>query len=146
MVDSNEQLIIKLKTITARLPKIIDDAGSMLVRNIRSQARIAMGNGSKYPFEFQNDFQNAETVTYNPTERIVVVAHPAAKVLEYGLKKELTITPKKGEFLRFIGEDGEEVFRREVKIKPKKPLGYAKKAIKETKKDLAKRFKEVING
>lgn len=146
MADSNQQLIIRIRGIAENLPKIVDQAGSMLARNVRSQARIAMGNGSKYPFEFQNDFQKPETVTYNSAEKQVVVDHPAAKVLEYGLDRTLTITPQKGEFLRFIGEDGEEVFRREVKIKPKKPLGYAKKAIAETEKDLARKFKEVING
>lgn len=151
MVASNEQLIIKIRGIADNLPKIIDQAGSMLVRNVRSQARIAMGNGSKYPFEFKNDFQKAETVTYQPAEQIVIVDHPAAKMLEYGFpvaghSVDMIITPKKGEYLRFIGEDNEEVFTKKVEIKHRKPLGYAKKAIEETKKDLSKKFKEVISG
>lgn len=146
MVDSNEQLILRIRGIAKNLPEIVNQAGSMLVRNVRSQARISMGNEGKYPFEFQNDFQKLETVTYNPAERVVIVDHPAAKILEYGLPTALTIRAKEGEFLRFIGEDGEEVFRREVTIKPRKPLAYARKAIKETEQDIARKFKEVING
>lgn len=145
MVDSNEQLIIKLKTITARLPKIIDDAGSMLVRNIRSQARIAMGNESKYPFEFQNDFQKPETIVYNPAEKVVIVDHPAAKRLEFGYPA-FTILAKNEPYMTFKVDTDDWVSVKEVKIGKTEPLAYAKKAIKETEKDLAKKFKEVING
>jgi len=145
MVDSNEQLIIKLKTITARLPKIIDEAGGMLVRNVRSQARIAMGNGSKYPFEFQNDFQKIDTVTYSPSESHVIVKHPAAKRLEYGYPA-FTITAKNEPYMTFKVDNDEWVSVKEVKIGKTEPLAYAKKAIKETQKDLAKKFKEVLDA
>jgi hypothetical protein len=145
MVASNEQLIIKIRGIADNLPKIIDQAGSMLVRNVRSQARIAMGNGSKFPFEFKNDFQKAETVTYQPAEQIVIVAHPAAKKLEYGYPATI-ITAKNEPYMTFRVEENEWVSVKEVKIGEIKPLGYVKKAIEETKKDLSKKFKEVING
>lgn len=145
MVASNEQLIIKIRGIADNLPKIIDQAGSMLVRNVRSQARIAMGNGSKYPFEFKNDFQKAETVTYQPAEQIVIVDHPAAKKLEYGYPATI-ITAKNEPYMTFRVEENKWVSVKEVKIGEIKPLGYAKKAIEETKKDLSKKFKEVISG
>ena len=144
MSNSNEQLILKIRGISENLPKIVEQVGSMLVRNIRSSARIRLKEVHKYPFEFQNDFQKPSTVYYNSAEKAVFVDHPATFRLEYGFG-DLTITPKNGEFLRFIGQDGEEVFVKEVTIKATKPLNFIRSAIKETSGDVAKKFKEVMS-
>jgi len=147
MSDSNQQLIIKLKTITERLPKIVDEAGSMLARNVRSNIRKQLKSVHKYPFEFQNDFQKEGVIAYHPSEKNVVVDHPAAKRLEYGLPSDLEITPKDPDgFLHFIGQDGEDVYTQKVVVKQTEPLYYAGAAIKETEKDLSKVFKEIISG
>lgn len=147
MSDSNQQLIIKLRSITDRLPKIVDQAGEALVRNIRSNVRARLKTSHRYPFEFQNDFQKPATVTYNAGEKAVIVDHVAAKRLEYGLPGTLTIEPGASGWLCFDGQDGERVclHNQAVVIKnPGEALGYAQAAIKETEKDLAKMFKEVI--
>ena len=146
MAYSNQQLIIKLRGITENLPKIVEQAGSMLVRNVRSQARARLGNNTKYPYELRNSFQHDEVVYFKASESAVIVNHPAANRLEYGTTETLTIKPIHGEFLKFEGRDGEDVYTREVKINPTRPVGYAKAAIKETQIDLAKKFKEVVNG
>ncbi len=54
------------------------------------------------------------------------------------------IKAKDSEFMHFKGKDGEDVYTKEVVISPKKPVGYARAAIEETKKDLAKIFKDSI--
>jgi hypothetical protein len=143
--NSNEKLIIKLRGIADNLPKIVDQAGSMLVRNIRSQARSSFKTAHAYPFEFKNDFQKPETVYYKSSEKTVTVDHLAAKRLEYGFG-EITITPKNGEYLHFIGRDGEDVYTDKVTIKATKPVGYVRAAIKETNSDLAKKFREVLDA
>lgn len=145
MANSNEKLILKLRGVANDLPKIVDQAGSMLVRNVRSNARALLGHNTKYPYVLQNSFQKDNVVYYNPGEKAVFIDHPAAKRLEYGMG-EITIRPTHGEFLKFEGTDGEDVYAREVTISPTKPVGYVKAAIKETQKDLSKKFKEVING
>lgn len=145
MANSNEKLIIKLRGVANNLPKIVDQAGSMLVRNIRSNARSMFGNDPKYPYELRNSFQRDNVVYYNPGEKAVFIDHPASKRLEYGMG-EIVIKPKNGEFLKFEGRDGEDVYAREVTIAPSKPVGYVKAALKETQKDLSRKFKEVING
>lgn len=145
MVNSNEQLIIKIRGVANNLPKIVDQAGSMLVRNIRGNARAMLGNNTKYPYELNHSFQKDNVVYYNPAEKAVFIDHPAAKRLEYGMG-EITIRPTHGEFLKFEGMDGEDVYAREVTISPSKPVGYVKAALKETQKDLSRKFKEVING
>lgn len=136
---------MKIRGIADNLPKITEQAGSMLARNVRAEARKAFTNNPKYPYEFHNSFQTPEVVYYDQGEQSVIVDHPAAKRLEYGMG-EITIKPKNGEFLKFEGQDGEDVYAREVTIDASEPLGYAEKAIKETEKDLAKKFKEIVNG
>lgn len=137
-------MILKLKQTAANIRNIEDTAASTLIRNIRAEARKSFGEGqSGYPYEFHNSFQKDETVFYNATEKAVHVHHPAAKVLEYGIGEQ-TITAKNAEFMHFKGKDGEDIYAKEVRIAPKKPVGYAAAAIRETKKDLKKQFREVL--
>lgn len=141
---ANYNLIIKLRNAAANIRNIEDVAGSTLVRNIRSEARKNFGEGkSGFPYEFHNSFQKDDTVFYDETEKAVHVHHPAAKVLEYGMGEQ-TIKAKNAEFMTFEGNDGTIWRAKEVHIKPKKPVGYAAAAIRETKKDLKKQFREVI--
>lgn len=146
MANSNEKLSIKINRIIADIEGLQDEAGSTLVRNIRSEARKHFGDGkSGYPYEFHNSFQNENVVYYDKEQKAVIVDHPAAKVLEYGIGEQ-TIRAQNGEYMHFTGKDGVEVYAQEVHIKPKKPVGYAKSAIKETLKDLKKqkKYKGVI--
>lgn len=149
MDNSNQKLILRIKGIAENLPKIVEQAGSTLVMNVRAEARKAFNNNPKYPYEFRNSFQTPEVVYYDQGEQAVIVDHPAAKRLEYGLPSPLTIKPKpdneKG-LLFFENQEGELVAAKEVTISASEPLGYAEKAIKETKRDLAKKFKEIVNG
>jgi len=118
----------------------------LLVRNIRAEARKSFGEGkSGYPYEFHNSFQKSETVFYKLEETSVHVHHPAAKVLEWGMGEQ-TITAQKGGYMHFKGKNNEDVYAKEVTIAPKKPVGYVAAAIKETKKDLKKQFKGIIQG
>lgn len=140
---ANYDLIIKLKNVADNIRNIENVAGSTLVRNIRSEARKNFGEGqSGYPYEFHNSFQDDKTVFYKESEKEVHVHHPAAKVLEWGIGST-TITAKKGEYMRFKGKDGEDVYVKEVHIAPKKPVGYVAAAIRETKADLMKQFKNI---
>lgn len=146
MANSNEKLSVKINRITADIEGLQDEAGSTLVRNIRSEARKNFGDGkSGYPYELHNSFQDENVVYYDKGQKAVIVHHPAAKVLEYGIGEQ-TIKARYGEYLHFIGKDGEDVYAKEVRIKPKKPVGYAKSAIKETLQDLKKqrKYKGVI--
>lgn len=119
-------------------------ASSTLIRNIRAEARKSFGEGkSGYPYEFHNSFQSDEVVYYDKGEHAVVVDHPAANVLEWGIGTQV-IKAKGSEFMHFKGKDGEDVYTKEVVISPKKPVGYARAAIEETKKDLARIFKDSI--
>lgn len=141
---ANYNLVLKLKNTAANIRNIEEVAGSTLVRNIRSEARKNFGEGqSGYPYEFHNSFQSDETVFYQENAKEVRVHHPAAKVLEYGMGST-TITAKNAEYMHFKGRDGEDVYAKEVHISPKKPVGYVAAAIRETKSDLKKQFKEVI--
>ena len=145
-MDCNEHLILKLTNLAKDIEKIVDTAGKKLLYNIRDEAKKSFGN-SKYPYEFQNDFQKPETVQYKKGEKVVEVKHPAALTLEYGLSKDIVIKPKNANVLKFTGEDGEDVFTDEVKIlkSSRKPVGYARKAIRKTQKDIARIFKgEVV--
>lgn len=145
-MDCNEHLILKLTNLAKNIEKIVDTAGEKLVDNIREEAKKSFGN-SKYPYNFQNDFQNPETVQYKKGEKVVEVKHPAALTLEYGLSKDIVIKPKKANVLMFTGEEGKDVFTNEVKIlkSSRKPVGYARKAIRKTQKDIARIFKgEVV--
>ena len=145
-MDCNEHLILKLTNLAKNIEKIVDTAGEKLVDNIRDEAKKSFGN-SKYPYEFQNDFQKPETVQYKKGEKVVEVKHPAALTLEYGLSKDIVIKPKKATVLKFTGQNGEDVYTDEVKIlkSSRKPIGYARKAIRKTQKDIAKIFKgEVV--
>ena len=81
---SNENLILKIRGISDRIKQIQDEAGDILVRNIRSQARQKFNNDPKYPYEFRNSFQNDNVVYHDKNEHAVFVDHPAAKRLEYG--------------------------------------------------------------
>lgn len=144
MSNSNEDLIIKIRGISNRISQIQDEAGSMLVRNIRSQARQKFNNDPKYPYEFHNSFQRDDVVYHKLEEKAVYVDHPAAKRLEYGFG-DITIRPKNAEKLHFKGQNGEDVYADEVHIKATKPVGYVRAAIKETQQDLQKRFKEVMS-
>ena len=65
-MDCNEHLILKLTNLAKNIEKIVDTAGEKLVDNIRDEAKKSFGN-SKYPYEFQNDFQKPETVQYSST-------------------------------------------------------------------------------
>ena len=145
-MDCNEHLILKLTNLAKNIEKIVDTAGEKLVDNIRDEARKSFSN-SKYPYDFQNDFQKPETVQYKKGEKVVEVKHPAALTLEYGLSKDIVIKPKKAKALQFTGEDGKDVFTNEVKIlkSSRRPVGYARKAIRKTQKDIARIFKgEVV--
>ena len=145
-MDCNEHLILKLTSLAKNIEKIVDTAGEKLVDNIRDEAKKSFGN-SKYPYEFQNDFQKPETVQYKKGEKVVEVKHPAALTLEYGLSKDIVIKPKDATVLKFTGEDGKEIYRPEVTIlkSSRRPVGYARKAIRKTQKDIAKIFKgEVV--
>lgn len=149
MADYNEQLVIKLRGISKNLPKIIDHAGESLVRNLRSNVRSSLKTTHRYPFEFQGDFQKEGTIRYENGEQVVIVDHPAAKRLEYGINGTLTINPGPSGWLCFDGKDGERVclYNQPVVIKnPGEALGYAQASIDETQKDIAKMFKEVVNG
>lgn len=141
---ANYDLVLKLRNAAANIRNIEEVAGSTLVRNIRSEARKSFGEGqSGYPYELHNSFQEDSTVFYKESEKEVHVHHPAAHVLEYGMGSQ-TITAKNGEYMHFKGRDGEDVYAKEVHISPKKPVGYVAAAIRETKSDLKKQFKEVI--
>lgn len=145
-MDYNEHLILKLTNLAKNIEKIVDTAGEKLVDNIRDEAKKSFGN-SKYPYEFQNDFQEPETVQYKKGEKVVEIKHPAALTLEYGLSKDIVIKPKSAEVLKFTGQNGEDVYTDEVKIlkSSRKPVGYARKAIRKTQKDIARIFKgEVV--
>lgn len=141
-MDCNERLILKLTSMAKNIEKIVDIASEKLVDNIREEAKKSFGN-SKYPYDFQNDFQKPDTVQYKKGEKVVEVKHPAALTLEYGLSKDIVIKPKSAEVLKFTGQDGETVYTDEVKIlkSSRKPVGYARKAIRQTQKDIAKIFK-----
>ena len=120
-------------------------AGSTLARNIKAEARKAFGEGkSGYPYEFHNSFQSDEVVHYDENLKAVVIDHPAARVLEYGIGTQV-IKAKDAEFMHFKGKDGEDVYVKEVVISPKKPVGYARAAIEETRKDLKKIYKDSID-
>lgn len=145
-MDCNEHLILKLTNLAKSIEKIVDTTGEKLVDNIRGEAKKSFGN-SKYPYEFQNDFQKPETVQYKKGEKVVEIKHPAALTLEYGLSKDILIKPKGATVLKFTGKDGEDVFTNEVKIlkSSRRPVGYARKAIRKTQKDIARIFKgEVV--
>lgn len=146
MAYSNEHLILKLTKMAKDIEKIVDTAGEKLVENIREEAKKSFGN-SKYPYDFQDDFQEPKTVQYKKGEKIVEVKHPAAATLEYGLSKDIVIKPKKAKALQFINEKGEVVYTNEVIIpkSSRKPVHYVRKAISKTQKDIARIFKgEVI--
>lgn len=140
------EIVLKLNNIAKNISKIEYQAGTTLERNIRSQARMKFGKGeSGYPYEYRNSFQKPDVVFYKDDEKAVHIHHPAAFVLEYGMGSQ-TITAKNSEFMRFIGKDGEVVYAKEVTIAPKKPTGYVSAAIKETKKDLKRIYKDILEG
>lgn len=141
---SNENLILKIRGVSDRVKQVQEEAGDILVRNIRSQARQKFNNDPKYPYEFHNSFQDNNVVYHDKNEHAVFVDHPAAKRLEYGFG-DITIRPKNAEKLHFKGVNGEDVYADEVHIKATKPVGYVRAAIKETQEDLRKRFKEVMS-
>lgn len=139
-------LVIKLNKIAENISNIENQAGAMLVNNIRKEAKKTFGHGkSGYPYEFTDSFQRNDVVFYDNEKKEVHVDHPAAKVLEYGMGKQV-INAKNGESMRFIGKDGEVVFASKVVISPKKPTHYAANAIKQTQQDLKKKFKDIIIG
>lgn len=143
---ANYNLVLKLRQVAANIRNIEETAGSTLVRNIRAEARKNFGEGkSGYPYEFSNSFQRDDVVFYDSKETSVHVHHPAAKRLEYGMGS-ITITPKEADYLRFKGKDGEDVYAKQVTISPTKPVGYVAAAIKETKSDLKKQFREVLQS
>jgi len=145
MDNSNEKLILRLRRIAENLPKIADIAGELLVQNVRKQATEKFGKDMEWPHEISHSFQNNDTVYYRAGEKAVYVDHPAAFRLEYGLLKPLVIESKsKDKPLRFIDRDGEVVFAHKVTIRNSKPYGYARAAIKQTYRDLPKRFREVV--
>lgn len=147
MDASNESLILKIRGISDRIPKIVEDAGNMLAWNVKANLRAGLKDKHEYPFVLKNSFEKPGVIKYIPSESVVVVDHVAAKRLEYGIKGELVITPKEGEFLYFKGKDGEMVAVKEVVIKhPGDPMFYAGMAIKQTHKQIAKKFKEIISG
>ena len=82
MVASNEQLILKIRGIASNLPKIVDQAGELLVRNLRSNIRAKLKTNHRYPFEFKNDFQKPQTIQYQAPEKMVIIDNPAAKSLQ----------------------------------------------------------------
>lgn len=142
--SSNYNLILKIKGVSDRIEQIQDEAGGMLVRNIRAEARKRLkGGDGKYPYDFSGSFQKDEVVHYDKDQKAVFVDHPAAKRLEYGFG-QLKIKPKNAEKLHFKGQDGEDVYADEVIVSATKPVGYARAAIKETLIDVRKRFKEVM--
>ena len=94
--------------------------------------------------EFHNSFQSNEVVHYDENLKAVVIDHPAARVLEYGIGTQV-IKAKDSEYMHFKGKDGEDVYAKEVVISPKKPVGYARAAIEETRKDLKKIYKDSID-
>ena len=118
--------------------------GTTLARNVKAEARKSFGEGkSGYPYEFHNSFQSDKVVFYDESQHAVIVDHPAANVLEWGIGQQ-TIKAKDAEFMHFTGKDGQEVYAKEVVIAPKKPVGYARAAIEETKKDLVNIYKDGI--
>lgn len=120
-------------------------AGTTLARNIKAEARKSFGDGkSGYPYEFHNSFSSDEVVHFDENQHAVVIDHPAARVLEYGIGSQV-IRAKDAEFMHFTGKDGQEVYAKEVVISPKKPVGYVRAAIEETKKDLHKIYKDSID-
>lgn len=143
--SSNLQLIIKLRKAAKEIGKIEQTAGEMLVKNIRIEADkvFKKGEGTKYPYEFHNSFQQDDMVYYDDARKKVVLAHPAAARLEFGFGS-IDITPKKGKALKFTGAEGETVVTNKVHVRATKPLGYARRAIKITEKELAEKFSEVI--
>lgn len=143
MPNSNERLIIKIRGISDRVKQIQNEAGNMLVKNIRTQAEQKFNKDLKYPYEFHNSFQRDDVVYYKPEDKAVFVKHPAAYRLEYGFG-DITIRPKNAEKLHFKGQNGEDVYTDEVHIKATKPVGYVRAAIKETQQDLREKFKEVM--
>ena len=138
-------LILKLKQTAANIRNIEDVAASILIRNIRAEARKTFGNGkSGYPYELNNSFQKDETVFYKKDAKEVHVHHPAVNVLEFGIGEQ-TIRAKNAEYMYFRGKDGEMVAAKEVHIAPKKPTGFIANAIKETRMDLKKQFKGAVS-
>lgn len=120
-------------------------AGTTLARNVKAEARKSFGDGkSGYPYEFHNSFQSDNVVFYDESKKAVVVDHPAARVLEYGMGTQI-IRAKNSEYMHFKGKDGEDVYAKEVEIAPKKPVGFARAAIRETRKDLSKIYKNSID-
>lgn len=148
MVDYNtnyEKISLRITQRIEGLKNLEFQAGTTLARNIKAEARKSFGEGkSGYPYEFHNSFQSDDVVYYDENQHAVIIDHPAARVLEYGIGSQI-IRAKDAEFMHFKGKDGEDVYAKEVKIAPKKPVGYARAAIEETKKDLKKIYKNSID-
>lgn len=125
------------------IDKVADVAGNMLVNNIRLEAneRFKKGNG-KYPYDYHDSFQQDDVVFYKPEEKKVLVRHPAAFRLEYGMGP-IDIKAK-GSYMKFTGQQGENVYAKEVHVGASRPVGYARAAIKRTAKELKQKFKDII--
>lgn len=151
MANSNESLFIKLNRMINSLDeeKICKIAGEKLVDNIRKETNDVFKKGnSKWNYEYHGSFQTDNVTYYEQSNKEVVINHPAAKRLEYGLKEDLEITPKKAKVLSYIGDDGKRWFSTKEVI-PKNscpPLGYAKRSINKTKKEMHKEIKDILNG
>lgn len=149
MSDYNKKLIDRIDKMKQVLSKksLSKIAGEMLVENIREQAdqKFKKGN-SKWQYEYHNSFHDDNVVFYDESKKQVRVHHPAAKRLEYGLGKDLVITPKKAKALSYIGDDGQRWFSTKEVIPAEScpPIGYAYLAIKKTKKEFNNRIKEEL--
>lgn len=149
--SSNYKIIAKLENYAKAVSEeaIIDFLGETLSKNIKKEARrmLKRGNG-EYPYEYWGDIEREETTYYDKNNRIVVVDHPAANRIEFGLKTDLTITPKNGDKLSFMGRQGEQVVVSSVTIKAvnNKGIGFVAKAIRDTRKEFKQKYKGVLKS
>ena len=110
--DTNyEKISLKIFQRIEGLKNLEFQAGSTLARNVKAEARRSFGEGqSGYPYEFHNSFQSDDVVRYDENQHAVVINHPAARVLEYGIGTQV-IRAKDSEYMHFKGKDGKEVLR-----------------------------------
>ena len=141
---SNQKLILHLSSLAKNIEGLTNKAGETLEKNVRKSVLRNLKTTHEYPFEVQNDFRDLDTIVYLPTEKAVVVKHPAAKRIEYGMPHGLRIKAKGDGMMVFEGRQGETVAAKEVFIKPTRPMGYVAEAIRDTKAEMVQRFKEVL--
>ena len=122
--------------MVTNIEQMEEKIATKLVANIRQQAyqKFKKGDG-KYPYKFLNSFASDDVVRYEKDKHRVVVDHPAANRLEFGFG-QLKIKAKDAQTLHFKGMQGEDVYTKEVTIKPTRPLYYVRAAIKQTKQEL----------